>query len=69
VQVIKTSKTRLGVDYPFMLTSINNLAFTLKGNSKEIKAIRFIKDYIRFRKRVLRLDYPHSISFYKALNI
>jgi hypothetical protein len=69
VQVIKTSKTKLGVDYLNTLISINSLAFILKGNGKEIKAIRLIKDYIRFRKRVLRLNYLYSILSYKALNI
>ena len=69
MQVIKTCKTKLGVDYPNTLISINSLAFTLKGNGKEIKAIRLIKDYIRFRKRVLRLNYLYSILSYKALNI
>jgi hypothetical protein len=68
VQVMETSKTKLGVDHLDTLTSINNLAFTLKGNGKEIEAIRLIEDYIRFRKRVLRLDHPHSILSYKALN-
>ncbi|PVH68298.1 hypothetical protein DL98DRAFT_441482, partial [Cadophora sp. DSE1049] len=47
VQVIETRKTKLGVDYLNILTSINNLAFTWRGNSKEIKTVRLMKNYIR----------------------
>ena len=66
---METRKTKLGVDHPDTLTSINNLAFTLKGNGKEIKGVRLMEDYIRFRKRVLGLDYLYSILSYRALNI
>jgi hypothetical protein len=65
---METRKTKLGVDHPDTLTSMNNLAFTLKGNGKEIKAIRLMKDCVRFRKRVLGLDHPHSISSCRALD-
>ncbi len=66
---METRKTKLGVDYPSTLTSINNLAFTQKGNSKEIKAVRLIEDCVRFRKRVLGLNHLYSILFYRALDI
>ncbi len=51
-----------------MLTSMNNLAFTWKGNGKEIEAVRLMQDCVRFRKRVLGLDYLHSILFCRALD-
>jgi hypothetical protein len=65
---METRKTKLRVDYLFTLTSMNNLAFTLKGNGKEIEAVRIMEDCVRFRKRVLGLDHPHSISSCRALD-
>ncbi|PVH69231.1 hypothetical protein DL98DRAFT_554516 [Cadophora sp. DSE1049] len=68
VQVMETSKTKLGVDHPFTLTSMANLAFTWKGKGKEIEAVRLMEDCVRFQKRVLGLDHPYSISSCRALN-
>jgi Tetratricopeptide repeat len=66
---METSKTKLGVDHPDTLTSMNNLAFTWKGNSKETEAVRLIEEYIRAQKRVLGLNHPNSILSYTALDI
>jgi len=68
VQVMKTRKTKLGVDHPDTLTSMNNLAFTWKGNGKEIEAVRLMEDCIRGRKRVLGVNHPYSISSCIALD-
>ena len=68
MQVMETRKTKLGVDHLDTLTSMINLAFTLKGNGKEIEAVRLMEDYVRFRKRVLGLDHLYSISSYRALD-
>ena len=62
VQVMETRKMKLGVDHPSTLTSMNNLAFTWKGNGKEIEAVRLMEDCVRVRKRVLGVNHPHSIS-------
>jgi hypothetical protein len=45
-----------------------NLAFTWKGNGKETEAVRLMEDCVRFRKRVLGLDHPYSISSCRALD-
>ncbi|KAN0093887.1 hypothetical protein V8E51_017071 [Hyaloscypha variabilis] len=65
---METRKTKLGVDHPDTLTSMNNLAFMWKGNGKEIEAVRLMQDCVRFRKRVLGLNHPHSISSCRALD-
>jgi hypothetical protein len=62
VQVMETSKTKLGVDHPDTLTSMNNLAFTWKGSGKEIEAIRLMEECVHFRKRILGVNHPHSVS-------
>jgi hypothetical protein len=67
VQVMETSKTKLGVDHPSTLTSMHNLAFTWKGNGKEIEAVKLMEACVRFQKHVLRLGHPHYISSCKAL--
>ena len=65
---METSTTKLGVDHPDTLTSMNNLAFTWKGNGKEIEAVRLMEDCIRGRKRVLGVNHPYSISSCIALD-
>ena len=49
VQVMETRKTKLGVDHPDTLKSMNNLAFTWRGTGKEIKARRLIEDCIQLQ--------------------
>jgi hypothetical protein len=39
VQVIETSKTKLGADHPDTLTSMANLAFTWKDQGRHIDAL------------------------------
>ncbi|KAH7364017.1 hypothetical protein BKA65DRAFT_490213 [Rhexocercosporidium sp. MPI-PUGE-AT-0058] len=47
---------------------MNNLAFTWKGNGKEVEAVRLMEDCVRARKRVLGLNHPDSISSCIALD-
>ena len=68
VQVMETSKKKLGADHPSTLTSMNNLAFTWKGTDKETEAVRLMEECVQLRKRVLGLDHPHSISSCTALD-
>ncbi|KUJ10971.1 uncharacterized protein LY89DRAFT_253247 [Mollisia scopiformis] len=65
---METRKTKLGVDHPDTLTSMNNLAFTWKGSGKEIEAVRLMEECVQLRKRILGVNYPDSISFCTALN-
>jgi hypothetical protein len=46
IQVIETRKKKLGFDHLDTLYSINNLAFTWKGNCKNIEAVRLMEDCI-----------------------
>lgn len=48
---------------------MNNLAFTWKGNGKEIETVRLMEDCVRGRKRVLGANHPHFISSCTALDI
>jgi hypothetical protein len=66
---METRKTKLGVDHPDTLTSMNNLAFTWKGNGKKIEAVRLMEDCVRSQKRVLGVNHPHSISSCTALDV
>jgi hypothetical protein len=66
---METSKTKLGVDHPDTLTSMNNLAFTWKGNGKETEAVSLMEECVKFRKRVLGVGHPNSISSCRALDI
>jgi Tetratricopeptide repeat len=59
VQVMETRKKTL--------TSMNNLAFTWKGISKETEATRLIEECIQSRQRVLGLDHPDTLSSCRAL--
>jgi hypothetical protein len=68
VQVMETSKTKLGVDHPDTLTSMANLAFTWKGSGKEIEAVRLMEECVRLRKRILGVNHPYSISSCTALD-
>jgi hypothetical protein len=65
---METSKKKLGADHPSTLSSMANLAFTWKGNGKETEALRLMEDCVRFRKRVLGLNHPYSISSCRALD-
>jgi hypothetical protein len=66
---METRKKKLGVDYSDTLTSINNLAFTWKGTSKETEAVRLMEECVQLQKRVLGLNYSHFILSCTALDI
>ena len=59
---METRKTKLGVDHPDTMTSMNNLAFTWKGSGKEIEAIRLMEECVQLRTRILGVNHPDSIS-------
>lgn len=61
VQVMETSKTKLGVYHPDTLTSMNNLAFTWKGSGKEIEAVSLMEESVQLQKRILGVNRPNSI--------
>ena len=65
---MEMSKSKLGVDHPDTLTSMNNLAFTFKGKGEEGKAIRLMEECVRKRKYILGLDHPYTKGSEDILN-
>ncbi|KAF2464493.1 putative kinesin [Lindgomyces ingoldianus] len=68
VQVMETSKSKLGVDHPSTLTTMNNLAFTFKGKGDKGKAIRLMEECVRKQKYILGLDHPYTKDSEDSLN-
>jgi hypothetical protein len=67
MQVMETRKKKLGTDHPHTLTSMNNLAFTLKGQGRHMEAIKLMQDCVQLSKRTLGANHPHSLHFARTL--
>lgn len=61
------SKMKLGADHPDALTSMNNLAFTWKGQGRILEATRLVSEYVQRRQRVLGVNHAHFISSSKVV--
>jgi hypothetical protein len=68
LQAVEIRKRVLGLEHPDTLTSMNNLAFTLKSQGCDVDAIELMVECVRLRKKVLGIDHPHSQSSIEALN-
>ena len=53
---------------PPTLTSMNNLAFTWKGQSQDMEAISRMAECVRRQQRRLGVNHPDSISSSMALS-
>ncbi|KAK0712753.1 hypothetical protein B0T26DRAFT_651449 [Lasiosphaeria miniovina] len=62
VQVMETSKTKLGADHPSTLTSMNNLAFTWKYQGLHIEALALMEGCAWARQRALGPRHPDTLS-------
>jgi hypothetical protein len=62
VQVMETSKTKLGVDHPDTLRSMANLAFTWESTGQHTKAIDLLRICLVKQQRVLGPAHPHTVS-------
>ncbi|KAK3898497.1 hypothetical protein C8A05DRAFT_18935, partial [Staphylotrichum tortipilum] len=62
VQVMETSKTKLGADHPHTLTSMNNLAFTWEVEGRHADALALMEHCAQARQRVLGADHPDTLS-------
>jgi len=69
MQVIETRKRVLREEHPSTLTSMNNLAFTLKGQGRLNEAISLIGKYLEVAKQVFGPQHPNVLSSIKALNV
>jgi len=68
VQVMETRKRVLGAEHPDMLTSVNNLAFTLKSQSRNEEAISLMRKCFQLQKQILGPQHRHTKSSLEALN-
>jgi hypothetical protein len=65
--VIETRKKKLRADHPSTLTSMNNLAITLKGQGQHTKAIKLMQDCVQLCERTLGINHPYSLAFARTL--
>ena len=64
---METRKRVLGAEHPDTLTTMNNLAFTWKGQGRDADAITLMMDCVRLRRHVLGTEHPHFVSSSKVL--
>jgi Tetratricopeptide repeat len=55
VQVMETSRRMLGEEHPETLTSMNNLAFTLKEQGRKGEAIKLMAECVQLCNQALGL--------------
>jgi hypothetical protein len=65
---METSARVLGEEHPSTLTSMNNLAFTLKSQSRNDEAISIMEKCVQLRKQILGPQHPHTKTSLEALN-
>lgn len=68
VQVIETRKRVLGQEHPDTLSSMNNLAFTWKGQGRDKEAQALMEDSFQLQCRTLGSNHPFTVSSLAALN-
>jgi hypothetical protein len=61
-QVMETSKKVLGAEHPSMLTSMENLAHTLKAQGNNRSASALMEDCASMSLRRLESDHPHTVD-------
>ena len=61
-------KRVLGEEHPSTLTSMANLAFTFKSQSRNKEAISLIKTCFKLRNRILGPTHPDTETSLEALN-
>ena len=52
----------LGDEHPDTLTSINNLAFTMKELGRKMEATKLMAECVKLRNRVLGTEHPYALS-------
>jgi hypothetical protein len=65
--VLEARKRVLSAEHPYILTSINNLAFNWKEQGQDPKALKLIEEYIQLQTWTLGIDYPGTNSSSVAL--
>ena len=62
VEVMETSKTKLGADHPSTLTSMANLAVTYMNQARWEEAARLNVEVMETRKTKLGADHPDTLT-------
>jgi hypothetical protein len=68
MRVLEARKRVLGEEHPHTLTSMNNLAFTWRGQGHKEQAINLMSECVRLRTQVLGADHSFTLSSIGALN-
>ncbi|KAF2469576.1 uncharacterized protein BDR25DRAFT_228047 [Lindgomyces ingoldianus] len=67
VQVIEIRKKNLGADHPSTLTSMNNLAFTRKGQGRDVEAISLMKECVRLQRHTRGVNNSSFVAYSNVL--
>ncbi|OCK73732.1 hypothetical protein K432DRAFT_224868 [Lepidopterella palustris CBS 459.81] len=59
---METRKRVLGEEHPSTLTSMNNLAFTWKGQGRDADALRLMNQCLELLMKVLGMSHPNTVS-------
>lgn len=65
---METRKRVLGEEHPSTLTSMNNLAFTLKGQDRNDEAISLMEKLLLVAKPVFGPKHPNILSSSRTLD-
>jgi len=58
----------LGEEHPDTLTSMNNLAYTWKGQGRDEEAIKLMSECVQLRTQILGAGHPFTLSSLAALD-
>ncbi len=64
---METRKRVLGQEHPDTLTSMNNLAFTWKGQGQDKEALRLMEQCVALQSRIRGTSHPSTLSSRTAL--
>jgi hypothetical protein len=62
IQVMETYRRVLGEEHPDTLSTMNDLAFTMKEQGRKEDAIKLMIEYVQLRERILGLGHPYILS-------
>jgi len=65
---METIKGVWGPEHPNTLTSMNNIAFTRKGQGKAEQAVALVEDYLRYRANCMGINHAETQSSLEAFN-
>ena len=60
---------KLGADHLDTLTSMNSLAFTWKGQGRDVEAVQLMEGCVQLRRRILGNGHSHFLSSRAALAV